>query len=136
MNNSDFVKMQNSENKIPGNRQLILCGFKPKEQVLLKKLIKKCYIEVPLVFPLENELKLTLDEINHLPADTGEGERSTLSRTVIAAGISEKEFQRLLQRYKKSTLPRPLWANLTETSAIWELSRLLNELSRERASMG
>lgn len=136
MEDSSFVKMEKRDAAIIGNRQLIICGFKPKEQLLLKKIIKKCHITVNLVFPLDAQKGLTLNEINQLPDGSGEGERGTLSRAVIAAGVTEKEFHRLLERYKKSSLDRPLWATLTETSREWELSRLLNELSRERAMMG
>ena len=48
---SSFVKMDKSEKIIPGNPMLIVCGFKPKEQDLFKKVIKKCHITVPFVFP-------------------------------------------------------------------------------------
>lgn len=136
MADSDFVKMEKSDNTLPGNRQLIVCGFKPKEQELLKKLITKCHIDVALVFPTTTEQNLTLDEINNLPDGTGAGVKSPLVRAVIAAGVSEKEFHRLLERYKKGSLPRPLWATLTETSREWELLKLLGELSKERAMMG
>lgn len=136
MENSDFVKMERRDSAIIGNRQLIVCGFKPKDQLLLKKILKKCHIAVDLVFPRDSQKELTLNEINELPGGSGEGERGTLSRAVIAAGITEKEFHRLLERYKKSSLDRPLWATLTETSREWSLAKLLGELSKERAVMG
>lgn len=136
MEDSSFTKMEKRDVVIIGNRQLIVCGFKPKDQTLLKKIVKKCHISVDLFFPTDLQKELTLNEINELPAGSGEGDRSTLCRSIIAAGITEKEFHRLLERYKKSSLDRPLWATLTETSCEWKLSRLLNELSRERAMMG
>jgi len=136
MEDSSFSKMKKSDTPLPGNRQLLLCGMKPKEQDLIKKIVKKCHVTVPLVFPSDEQGESTLDELNALAAGTGYGKRSSHHRAIIAAGITEKEFMRILERTKESTLDRPLWATFTDTSREWKLTRLLNELFRERSVMG
>ncbi len=98
--------------------------------------MKKCHVTVPLVFPSDDQGESTLCELNVLPTGAGYGKRSSHHRAVIAAGITEKEFMRILERTKESTLDRPLWATFTETSREWKLTKLLNELFRERSVMG
>ncbi len=136
MEQSTFVKMAKSEKPLIGKPQIIICGFKPKEQELFIKIIKKCYIEAPTLFPTDKELTTSLAELNSRPSGEGRGKRSAMQSAIILAGITEKQFHRIIDRTKKSSLPRPLWATLTETSQTWPLSKLLNELSRERAVMG
>lgn len=136
MPDSDFKKIASSDETFPGARQIILCGFKEKEQELFRKILKKSHVAVDLLYATEAEEDLTLEELNALPADSGRGEPSNLARAIIVAGITQKEFKRLLERTGKSTLKRPLWATFTETSQKWELAHLLNELNKERAVMG
>ncbi len=136
MEDSSFSKMKKSDTPLPGNRQLIVTGFKPKEQDLFKKILKKCHVSVACIYPSDEQGELSLDELNVLSAGTGYGKRTNLNRAIIAAGITEKEFMRILERTKESTLDRPLWATLTDTSREWKLTKLLNELFRERSVMG
>jgi hypothetical protein len=133
---SDFVKMEKSDDLLMGNPQIIVCGFKLKEQIRFSKLLKKCFIVAPIVYPTDSHKATTIKEINSLEPNTGKGETSLFSPAVIVAGISQKQFNKLLDRTKKSTIRRPLWATITKTSQDWELSKLLGELSQERASMG
>ena len=133
---SDFKKMEKSDSQLTGNRGVIVCGFKPKEQLHFKKILKKVHISAPVVFPTDSMSSMTIDELNSTENGVGLGERSKLSRAVIAGGITTKEFQRLMNRVKESTLPRPMWATITEISQEWKLSKLLGELTLERAQMG
>jgi hypothetical protein len=133
---SSFVEVKKSDEALLGNRQIIVVGFKAKEQTLIKKMLKKLFIEAPIVFPKESEKELKLLAINELESGFGYGDKSSLYRAIIVGGITNKEFQRLMARYKKSSLERPLWATLTETSMDWTLGELLSELARERMAMG
>lgn len=136
MSDTDFKKLDGSDELLPGNRQIILCGMKIKEQEQIRKILKKCHLSADIVYPTEEYEDDTMQEINTLSADTGKGEVSSLNRAIITAGTTQKEFQRFLDRVNKSTLKRSLWATLTETTKEWTLSKLLNELARERTVMG
>lgn len=136
MAESSFVEVEKSDEALLGNRQIIVVGFKPKEQILIKKMVKKSFIEAFIVFPGENEKDLKLSDINNLENGFGFNDKSNLYKAIIVGGITNKEFQRFMARYKKSSLNRPLWATLTETSLNWTLSELLSELARERMAMG
>ena len=41
---------------------------------------------------------------------------ATLPRAVVMSGLSEVEFHALMNSYRASELPRPIWATVTPTS--------------------
>jgi len=55
-----------------------------------------------------------------------------LAPAIIMSGLTEQELHYTMTTYKKTGLPRPLWATLTPTSQNWTVTALVDELNSER----
>ena len=136
MAETDMKKLGTSEEKMFGPRGIIAYGFKVKERAILLKVIKRSFRDIPhTLFPTDDKLSCTLEEILSLDNRSGQQEKSSIRRAVIVSGVQESELHRLLAQYKKSSLDAPFWATMTPTSYKWSLEELLTELNRERLAM-
>jgi len=119
-----------------GPRAMLVCGYTPPEQEKLMKTLNTIQLTDPTVtFATEADTGKSLGELLTRPDQSGRNDNSDIARAVILSGMTEKELQQLLSSYKKSGLPRPLWATLTPFSEKWTLSALLDELKQERLAM-
>ena len=136
MSDGKFEKVTQSEKTLYGPRKLILCGFAARMQVNFDKIL--AHIGLPdlgLLWVNEDRIEEPLGEIMELPSGTGAGVDSTLPRTIVVAGISEKDLHNLMNTCRASGMQQALWAVLTPVSEKWPLRQLIAELESERAAL-
>lgn len=137
MTEGTFKKLGESTKPMYGPRALLICGFTPLEQEKVMKLLNNIqFTDISVTFATAEDADKHLDELFTRPDQSGRNEDSDNARAIIMSGITEKELQQLLSSYKKSALPRPLWATLTPFSEKWTLLALLDELKKERIALG
>ena len=116
-----------------GPRGLLLCGFSPKEQKIIIKLISD-FSHLPVIVATAQEQGKTLNQILNLPDGHGRGKPSRMPKAIIMSGITEIELCEVMSTYRKILPKQPLWATLTPTSEKWTLKQLLHELVAEDAA--
>ena len=136
MSDGTFKKVGKTETMLFGPRAMIVCGYAPEEQNVFLQFLNTIGVEnVRIFFIGRDKEKMPLKELLALPDQTGLGEASDLDRTIILSGVTENELHLTISTYKKTGLPRPLWATLTPISKDWPLDALIAELKKERAVM-
>lgn len=132
MSEGTFQKVEKSEERMYGPRGLVVCGYPVEEHSPVARFLAKVAgPDLPVLFASEDMAGRTLKEILGLPKGYGQGKPSGLRRAMILSGFKQKELHTLMSAYKKSGLPRQLWATLTPVSEDWPLEELLEELARE-----
>ncbi|MGB5987424.1 MAG: DUF3783 domain-containing protein [Desulfobacterales bacterium] len=133
MSEDTFSKVSRSDSLLYGPPKLILCGFPAAAQPKLQKVLAMVGLEkIPAVWAAENQTQMTLTELLELPAGSGEGQSSSLPRTLIVSGITENQLHGLMNACRQSGMQGALWATLTPTSESWTLKYLLEHLLAER----
>jgi hypothetical protein len=136
MGNGTFTKVETSEEKMYGPRQLLVCGYTTGQQPLLRSLLNQIDMaDLPVKFITDADSYRSLKDILALKEKRGEGEASTLSRAIIMCGLTHKELHRLMGVYRGSDFPKQLWATLTPISENWTVKDLLEELAKESEAM-
>jgi len=131
-----FEKIEHSDSRLFGPRKLLLCGFSDQAQEKFTALLEMIGIEdLPVVWVLDQQAEMTLQELIGLPSGAGVCQSSTLPRAIVVSGITENELHQLMSACRKTGMKQALWAALTPTSSTWRLRRLLAELSAEKAAM-
>ncbi len=140
MEKSDFKEVKNNDEILPGNRQLIICGFGNKDKLLLKKILLKSEFKTAVLFAENSDAAKLLSELNDTSALKKRASRSTfkssLPRAVIAAGFTMRDFNNIMLKIKSSSIKKPMWATLTESSKKWTLKYLLEEMLQEQSLLG
>ena len=128
-----FEKVTASDNALYGPSKLLLCGFPAGAQSKFETVLDMAGLRtVPKVWITNGQEASLLSALFELPDGSGEGVSSRLPRTIIVAGITEKQLIRLMTVCRKAGMQQALWATLTPTSEKWTLEALLAELSAER----
>lgn len=136
MRNGTFTKVEKSEEKMYGPRQLLVCGYTSEQQPLLLSLLNQIDMaDLPVKFITDEDFRRTLKDVLALKEKRGEGKPSTLSRAIIMCGLTHKELHRLMGIYRGSGFPKQLWATLTPISENWTVKDLLEELAKESEAM-
>jgi len=133
MDNASFKKVEETEATLHGPRKLLVCGFSSAEHLQFLAMLQEMELsDIPVVFIADEQSDFVLKDLFALPPSTESSVDSALARATIMAGVTERELNRIINRYRAARLPSQLWAALTPTSEHWTLNRLLTELSAER----
>ncbi len=136
MTTSTFEKVSKTTKVLYGPRKLLLCGFAPDAQAKFAVVLELAGIKnVGLIWANEADGFTPLKELFARLPGTGKDIATALPRAIIMAGVTEKELHELMLVCKKAGMQQALWATLTPTSETWPLSKLIQELIREREQM-
>lgn len=136
MTQGTFQKVGQTEQRMYGPRAMLVCGFAPAEQGAFMKLIGSlAFADLPVIFAAAADDGELLGDLLKRPDQSGRDAAAGPARAVIMSGITENELHQMLNAYRQTGLPRPLWATLTPVSETWTLSALLAELEQERRAM-
>ncbi len=136
MRNGTFTKVDKSEEKMYGPRQLLVCGYTSGQQPIFLALLNQIDMaDLPVKFITDADSHRTLKDILALKEKRGENKPSTLSQAIIMCGLTHKELHRLMGVYRGSGFPKQLWATLTPVSENWTVKDLLEELAKESEAM-
>jgi len=136
MPNGKMTQVGNSRNQLYGPRKLLVCGYAPKDQERLLNLLDEEKLEaLPVIFISKGNQGRTLQELLAFEDYSGLDQKSSLPRTLIMSGLTEKELHQLMIAYRKSGMAPQMWATLTPISENWVLRNLLKELQAENAAM-
>jgi len=131
-----FKQVGESKKRLYGPHCLLVCGYAKEEREAIKRFFaEKTFNQIPVVLSTESDREVlvkTLIARNHL---SGADQSCTLDRAIIMSGVTEQELHYIMAEYKKTGLPRPMWATLTPTSENWSISALVAELASERRAM-
>ena len=129
---STFRAVGMSDEKMYGHPAVMLAGATPDEQSAIRALMDaKGLADIAAIVVTRETINTTLDALARLPDATGFGVEATLPRAVVMSGLNEVEFHALMNSYRASELPRPIWATVTPTSGSWTIKALLIELLKE-----
>lgn len=132
---ASFSRVTRSAQPLYGPRKLLICGFTPEGLASLDKVMAAALPDLPLVYARSADLETPLQTLFACPDQAGRDEASQMPAAIIMAGITENELHSLINTYRRSGLPSPLWATLTPISEKWILRQLLQELVAERAAV-
>lgn len=136
MTDATFEKLGRSDQRLYGERKLLLCGFAQSAQAKFKLLLEMLGIKnLPLVWAGPKDDDELVGQLMCREADSGEGQTSQLPRTLIVAGVEENELHRLMSGCRQAGMKQALWATLTPTSENWPLKKLISELAAERKAL-
>jgi hypothetical protein len=131
-----FRPVGHSEGRMHGATAVLASGFSATEQQVLRAMMDAAGLQdVGIVAITAASLPLTLAVLAALPAGANAGETAELPRAVVMSGLTERQLHALMDSYRQSGLPRPLWASVTPSSAGWTIKYLLVELLKEREAM-
>lgn len=110
--------------------RLLLWNYSSEEKASLDALLEA--IKAPPAFVIDkNQGHLTLREIIHT-GGTSDKELNSEEKVVLFYNIPQKGVLYLMNLYKQTALPRPIYAVVTEHSIEWPFSDLLEHLVEER----
>jgi len=121
-----------SKKRMYGPRAIMVSGFTPDErQILLKMFKNKKFKKIPVVYTSDKDKPVLVKEMFQRDNLSGFDENCSLNNAIIMSGLTEKEFHFTMSAYKKTKLPKPLFATLTPTSENWTVDSLVTELKNE-----
>ena len=133
MNDGEFQKIQESDERMYGPKGILVCGYPaPEHRFFVLFMEKAGFSDRPIIFPTNADSGRTLKELLGMTAGSGMGEPADLPRAVIMSGFTQNEVHRIMYAYRQAGLPAQLWATLTPISENWLLSGLLKELVKEK----
>lgn len=136
MTDASFKKVGRSDQRLYGERKILLCGFSPAAQSKFKALLEMLGVKkLPLVWAGPEDSDELVGQLLQRADGSGEGSHSPFHRTLIVAGIEEKELHLLMSGCRKAGMKKAFWAALTPTSEGWPLKTLIAELSAERNTL-
>ncbi|WP_462324649.1 DUF3783 domain-containing protein [Desulfoplanes sp.] len=137
MTENTFKPVGKSDNRLYGPRKILAYGLSPDTRQTLASALagSEAFRDVPMVCPQKSDTGLTLEELFTLEDQATPDGSSLVSPFMIMAGLLEHELHAFMDMYRALSLPRPIWATLTPTSATWTLEDLLAELTREHQAM-
>lgn len=131
-----FRPVGDTDSRMHGATAVLASGFSVADQQTLRDMMDAAGLQdVGIVFITAGALPLTLAALAALPAGTHAGETAELPRALVMSGLTERQLHAMMDSYRQSGLPRPLWASVTPTSADWTIKTLLVELLKEREAM-
>jgi hypothetical protein len=131
--NQSLKKVGASRQKMFGPRGILVCGFSTDHRkAILKMFGDKKFNKISVIFTGEKDSDTLLKNIFGRDHQTGMEETCGLAPAIIMSGLTEQELHYTMTTYKKTGLPRPLWATLTPTSQNWTVTALVDELNSER----
>lgn len=131
-----FRPIGDSDQKMHGLSAVLVSGFSADEQKALRAVMNASGLQViPAIYITAGTLNLTLAELAGLPTESNAGETTELPRALVLSGLTERQLHAMMDGYRESGLPRPLWASVTPTSSNWSIKYLLIELLKERDAM-
>jgi hypothetical protein len=131
-----FRPVGDSDVRMHGSAAVLVSGFEVDEQKALRSLMDTRGLEaIPTVYIVEAFLDCSLAELSAMGNETRAGETAKLPRAIVMSGFSERQLHALMDGYREASLPRPHWASVTPTSALWSIKRLLIELMKEREAL-
>lgn len=128
-----FQKMDLSDRKRPGGRNIVFChGFSSDQIVKLTEVKHVSGIDELHYVDMEDSKKVIRDLISSTE-DTREGvyEEST-DCVLLFHGTSQYELQQFITQFRNRFTKRPLIAMVTKTSEEWVFQDLIQELKEER----
>ena len=129
---STFRAVGKSDERMYGHPAVILAGATEAEQNAVRELMNANGLgAIPAIVVTRDTIDTTLTDLAALPAGSGFGVEEKLPRAVVMSGLTEAQFHALMDSYRQSGLPRPIWATVTEHSASWTIKALLIELLKE-----
>lgn len=133
---STFSPIGNSETRMHGSPAILASGYSAAEQQQLRQMLDSAGLtDIGLIYITAESLSMTLKALAEHPAETNAGQTAELPLAMILSGLTERELHAIMDQYRKSALPRPLWASATPTSENWTVKQLLIELLKEREAM-
>jgi hypothetical protein len=131
-----FEPIGSSDSRMHGETAILASGYSVSQQKTLRAMMDTAGLQdVGVVYIVAESLPLTLKELARLPAESNAGKTAELPQAVVMSGLTEKQLHAMMDNYRESSLPRPLWASVTPTSANWTIKYLLVELLKEREAM-
>ncbi|BCS96247.1 hypothetical protein DSLASN_18790 [Desulfoluna limicola] len=125
--------MELDETPLYGPRGLLVCGLnETMAKQFLSLLGTLGWDDLPVSFAGRNDLNTPVGQLFTEPVDNRE---ALGGFAVIMGGITGSQLQQLMKSWRESSLPRTLWATLTETSVNWPLLTLLRHLAEEQKEM-
>ncbi len=129
-----FVPVGETEERMFGPTAMLLCGLTADQQNLFSQTLGANGLGgIPLLCALRDDLGRTCMDL--VTSGRPRGTTSDLPKAVVVSGLLEKELHAVMACYRKASLPRPLWAALTEHSQDWKLGALISELEAERQAV-
>ncbi len=131
-----FHAVGHTDDAMHGSPAVMIAGYSAEEQQAVRQLLDaQGLTQTPVSVLARGDGDKILADLAARPDQTHFGETTTLPRTAIVSGLSERAFNALLDAYRETGLPRPMWAVLTPTSESWSARALLSELLEERRAM-
>ncbi len=131
-----FRPIGESDRKMHGTPAVLVSGFPADEQKRLRWMMDAAgLLTVPAIYITADSLPATLATLASMPPESNAGETAELPRALVLSGLTERQLHAIMDSYRESGLPRPLWASVTPTSESWTIKYLLVELLREREAM-
>ncbi|WP_300672875.1 DUF3783 domain-containing protein [Desulfoluna sp.] len=133
MSDGTMRPIEIDETPLYGPRGLLVCGLEDESAKALLTLVHDLgWDDLSVAFAGRGDLQISVKQLFEEPPD----HREPLGGVaVIMAGITGSQLQELMKGWRASSLPRTLWATLTETSETWPLGTLLKHLSEEQKEM-
>ncbi|RJP94658.1 MAG: DUF3783 domain-containing protein [Desulfobacteraceae bacterium] len=126
-----------SKKRMYGPRGLIVCGFSSEERTAVKNLFESTtFNQVPVVFSTDSDRQVQVKDLLARNHHSGADQSCSLECAIIMSGVTEQELHFIMAEYKKTGLPKPLWATLTPTSENWTIEALITELASEHRQIG
>ena len=131
--NQSFKKVGGSRQKMFGPRGILVCGFSTDlRKAILEIFEDKKFKKITVIFTGENDGDALVKNMFSRDHQAGMAENCSLTPAIVMSGLTEQELHYTMAAYKKTGLPRPLWATLTPTSQNWTVAALVDELNTER----
>mgnify|MGYP000870061606 CR=1 FL=1 len=136
MTDATFRKLDDSNQRGPGPRIILIGGFQANEVVLLKEFVDKTFTDkIRLRLCTANMLEKTLGDALSRPVEDNPAPPDKLPRFLLLSGMSNQEIHALINRYGSTGLPRPMFAATTPANMNFMLRQLLLELLQEHKAM-
>jgi len=136
MSKAMFEKITESDIPLYGPKKILLCGFPQAAHPKFIKVLEYAGIpDVPVIWVTDGLSNSRISELLEMPASTGTGIDSSLSRAILVAGISQKQLHSLMEVCRKTGMKQALWATVTPISEKWSVNDLLRELEEERRAL-
>jgi len=139
MSDAKFQAIKRDDKQRFGTRAILLCGYSREELKTVRQLLQNIGVQDVRVLMISEELLgmtlgRALETVEQQRADSDELVQR-LPRILLFSGLTGQEVHSVMDQYKSTGLPRPIFASATEHSVKLPLPELITELISEQRAM-
>ncbi len=133
MSNDEWKRITDDAATLPGPEAVLLSGYDPDQLPPIRALLDDLgHAEIPLRTVAKGALDTAVEDILSRECTEPPAGQGALPMTLVISGLPIQAVHHLMDRFRETGLPRPIFATATATNLRFTAKELLRHLLQEQ----